>query len=140
MLKRKINDTFRIWKGNENRKPLVVMGCRQCGKTFSVLNFAQENYKHVVYLNFFEDSIYKTIFEDSLNVDYLVMMITSHLGREAIFVPGETCLILDEIQECPNARASLKFFDMDGRYDVICTGSLLGIKGYREDVISISVS
>ena len=139
MLRRKIDETLEVWKNDAQHNPLIVKGCRQCGKTFSVLNFANSHYEHVVYINFFEDPGYASIFSGSLNVDNIVMMISALLGDKAVFVPGKTCLVLDELQECPNARTALKFFKMDGRYDVICTGSLLGIKGYRERVVSVPV-
>lgn len=128
-LKRKIEQTLADWKRTQRHKPLVVKRCRQCGKTFSVLNFAKRNYKHLVYLNFVEHDDYKLAFRDSKAVDEIVMNITAMIPGAA-FVPNETCLVLDEIQECPDARVSLKFFRLDGRYDVIATGSLLGVKGY----------
>lgn len=118
---------------------MVVKGCRQCGKTYSVMQFARENYKNVIYLNFFGNPEYRDIFNGSLLVDNLTMYITATLGNNAKFESGNTCIILDEIQECPNARTALKFFKIDGRYDVICTGSLLGIRGYRDDAASIPV-
>lgn len=139
MLKRKIEATLEEWQKNANRNPLVVKGCRQCGKTFSVLEFAKTHYKNVVYINFFEDSAYRDIFSGSLAVDDLIMYMSAALGRNARFEAGQTCIVLDEIQECPNARAALKFFKIDGRFDVICTGSLLGIKGYKEDPASVPV-
>ena len=124
MLKRKIEKKLKDWKAAENRKPLIIKGCRQCGKTFSVLNFAKKNYKHVVYLNFYENPDYASVFAGALDVDTIVMMLSALLGREAVFESGSTVLILDEIQECPEARTALKFFRTDGRYDVIGTGSL----------------
>lgn len=139
MLKRKIESAFEEWKNTPNHKPLIVKGCRQCGKTYSVLQFAQENYKHVVYINFFENPSYASIFDGSLAVDDLIMYMSAILGTQAVFVKGQTCIILDEIQECPNARTALKFFHTDGRFDVICTGSLLGIQGYREQIVSVPV-
>lgn len=138
MIKRHITDFLINWKNSSERKPLVIKGCRQCGKTFSVLQFSKENYKNVVYINFFENPSYSSIFDDSLDVDYLTMMISS-IVKTAVFVPNKTILILDEIQECPNARTALKFFHLDGRYDVIATGSLLGIQNYRENAKSIPV-
>ena len=116
-----------------------MKGCRQCGKTFSVLFFARNNYKHVVYLNFFENSDYAAAFAGSLQIDHITMMLSALLGNDAVFVPGETVLILDEIQECPEARTALKFFKLDGRYDVIGTGSLLGVRGFRKVPRSIPV-
>ena len=139
MIKRKIEERFLEWKSAPGHNPLVVKGCRQCGKTFSVLRFAKEHYEHVVYINFFENPSYADIFSSSLQVDDLVMYMTAVLGSEAVFEPGKTCLVLDELQECPNARTALKFFQLDGRYDVISTGSMLGIKGYREQIVSVPV-
>lgn len=139
MLKRKIEQTLLEWKNTANRKPLIVKGCRQCGKTFSVLDFAHKNYKNVVYLNFFENPDYASVFAGSLEVDNIVMMLTALLGSTAVFEAGETVLVLDEIQDCPEARTALKFFRIDGRYDVIGTGSLLGVKGYGKEPKSIPV-
>ncbi len=129
MYKRKIEKTLLDWKSRSNHKPLVIKGCRQCGKTSSVLAFAKANYNHVIYLDFHEHEEYKAFFAGALNPDTIVLNIT--LGMNDVkFVPGQTCLIFDEIQECSRARSSLKFFSLDGRYDVICTGSLLGVSGY----------
>lgn len=139
MLKRKIEQKLSDWKNTENRKPLIIKGCRQCGKTFSVLDFAKKNYKHVVYLNFFENPDYASVFSGSLEVDTIVMMLSALLGSEAVFESGSTVLILDEIQDCPEARTALKFFRIDGRYDVIGTGPLLGVKGYGKEPKSIPV-
>jgi len=139
MLKRKIEQTLLEWKNTANRKPLIVKGCRQCGKTFSVLDFAHKNYKNVVYLNFFENPDYASVFAGSLEIDHIVMMLTALLGNSAVFETGETVLVLDEIQDCPEARTALKFFQIDGRYDVIGTGSLLGVKGYGKEPKSIPV-
>lgn len=139
MLKRKIEQSLTEWKHRADHKPLIIKGCRQCGKTFSVLDFAKKNYKHVVYLNFFENPDYASVFSGSLEIDNIVMMLSALLGSEAVFEAGETVLILDEIQDCPEARTALKFFRMDGRYDVIGTGSLLGVKGYGKQPRSIPV-
>lgn len=139
MLQRKITQILYEWKNTENHNPIVIKGCRQCGKTFSVLEFAKTNYAHVVYVNFFENPSFSSAFDDALDVDTITMYLSALLGSKAVFVPGKTCLILDEIQECPKARTALKFFKLDGRYDVICTGSLLGISGYREQTASIPV-
>lgn len=139
MLKRKIEQLLQEWKRSPNRKPLLIKGCRQCGKTFSVLDFAKKNYKHVVYLNFFENPDYCSVFEGSLEIDNITMLLSALLGSEAVFEPGNTILVLDEIQECPDARTALKFFHLDGRYDVIGTGSLLGVRGYGKEPKSIPV-
>ena len=107
MLKRKIEDRLAEWKNTLERKPLIIKGCRQCGKTFSVLEFARKNYKHVVYLNFFENPDYASVFSGSLEIDNIVMMLSALLGKEAVFEAGETVLVLDEIQDCPEARTAL---------------------------------
>ena len=129
MLKRKITNLLNNWKQDIDHKPLVIKGCRQCGKTFSVLNFAYHNYKHVIYINFIEKPKLAEVFQDSLNIDDILMNLSA-MGMEVTQELGDTCLILDEIQECPEARTALKFFKIDGRIDVIATGSLLGVKGY----------
>ena len=132
MLRRKIEQKLVEWKNLPDHKPLVIKGCRQCGKTFSVLDFAKKNYEHVVYLNFFVNPQYASVFSGSLEVDHITMILSALMGRDAIFEAGKTILVLDEIQECPDARTALKFFKLDGRYDVIGTGSLLGVKGYGD--------
>lgn len=139
LLKRKIEQDLINWKSTENHKPLIVKGCRQCGKTYSVKKFAEENYKYVVYINFFSNPDYVSVFSGSLEVDNLTMMMSAVLGPNVMFVPNETVIILDEIQECPEARTALKFFKTDGRYDVIGTGSLLGVKGYGKEPKSVPV-
>lgn len=130
MYKRKIEDILLNWKNNPRHKPLVIKGVRQCGKTSSVKQFARQHYENVVYLDFREDPNLIPLFDDSLKVDYLTMALTAAIPGSH-FVPYKTCLILDEIQDCPRARGALKYFCMDGRYDVICTGSLLGVNGYQ---------
>ena len=130
---------LREWKNTSGHKPLIVKGCRQCGKTFSVLDFAKKNYKHVVYLKFFENPDYASVFAGSLEIDNIVMLLSALLGKDAVFEAGETVLVLDEIQDCPEARNALKFFRIDGRYDVIGTGSLLGVKDYGKEPKSVPV-
>lgn len=139
MLKRKIEQALINWKNTPNHSPLIIKGCRQCGKTFSVRDFAKKNYKYEVYLNFFKNPSYISIFDGSLEIDNLIMMMSALLGPSAVFKQGETVIILDEIQDCPEARTALKFFREDGRFDVIGTGSLLGVKGYGKQPKSIPV-
>ena len=139
MLKRKIEQKLIKWKNTPGRNPLILKGCRQCGKTFSVCDFAKKNYKHTVYLNFFKNPAYNAIFQGDLDVENITIMMSALLGSDAIFEPGQTVIILDEIQECPDARTALKFFKEDGRYDVIGTGSLLGVNGYGKQPKSIPV-
>lgn len=139
MLKRKMTERLNKWKNDPYKKPLIIKGVRQCGKTFSVMDFARLNYSHVIYINFFENPEYASLFSGSLKVDDLIMYMSALLGTEAVFEEGQTIIILDEIQHCPNARTSLKFFKTDGRYDVIATGSLLGVSGYGDEELSIPV-
>ena len=139
MLRRKVQDALLAWKNTEGHSPLILKGCRQCGKTFSVLEVGRQNYEHVVYLNFLQDANYASVFSGSLEVDHLVMMMSALLGPEAVFEPGKTVIILDEIQDCPEARTALKFFKLDGRFDVIGTGSLLGVRGYGKEPKSVPV-
>lgn len=130
MLKRKIEEQLIAWKEDRNHKPLIIKGCRQCGKTYTVQAFGKQHYKEVVYLNFFENPYYNAIFSGSLEIETILLQISALLGTSYRFPPGETLFIFDEIQECPNARTALKFFKIDGRFDVIGTGSLLGVQGY----------
>jgi len=94
----------------DNHNPLVIKGCRQCGKTWSAMDFAKKNYKNVVYINFFENPAYTTIFEGSLVVDDIMMYISTFMGSGVKYEVGNTCIVLDELQECPKARTALKFF------------------------------
>ena len=128
--KRNIESILIEWKQKKGHNPIVIKGVRQCGKTFSVKAFAEKNYKHVVYLDFHEHKEYKAFFAGALDVDTLLMNIAAAMP-DSVFENGQTCLIFDEIQDCPAARASLKFWKLDGRFDVICTGSLLGVNGYK---------
>lgn len=129
MLKRKIEKYLSDWKSNSDRKPIVIKGVRQCGKTFIVRKFASENYNHVIYLNFILEPDKKSAFLGNLDVDTIILNLSSLIPGSK-FIKGKTCIILDEIQECKEARTALKSFHIDGRFDVIATGSLLGVKGY----------
>ena len=133
MLKRKIEDTLLEWKNRPGHKPLVIMGIRQCGKTFIAQHFAVENYKNVIYMNFIKEPERINAFVGSKDVDRILLNLSAQI-QGVKFIPGETCFIFDEIQECPEARTSLKFFKEDGRFDVIATGSLLGVQGYGDEL------
>lgn len=131
MFRRKITSEIVKWKNSTGKKKaLVIKGMRQIGKTFIVRAFADENYENVVYINFKDNESAKKIFDGDFVVDRITLDISA-LMRGVHFVPGKTVIIFDEVQECANARASIKAFMLDGRYDIICTGSLLGIKGYN---------
>ena len=138
MLKRKIEKKLYEWKNEKrtNKKCLVIKGARQVGKTYIIDKFCKENYENYVYMNFIENPSYLDIFNGDLNVDNLIKQITINIPNVNL-VPNKTVIFLDEIQECPNARTALKFFAVDKRFDVIASGSLLGIK-YKE-VISFPV-
>lgn len=130
-LRRRIVNTLKVWKNTPDHLPLVIMGIRQCGKTYITRQFAEESYQHVVYINFSKQEEFKSAFYGPKDVDSLILNISAQM-RSAKFVPGATCIILDEIQDCPEARTSLKFFKEDGRFDIIATGSLLGVQGYGQ--------
>jgi predicted AAA+ superfamily ATPase len=133
MLKRKIEDSLTLWKDSTGHKPLVIMGIRQCGKTFIAQHFAKTNYKTVVYINFIKQPERITAFLGAKDVNTILLNLSAQIPG-VTFTPGETCFIFDEIQECPEARTSLKFFKEDGRFDVIATGSLLGVQGYGDEL------
>lgn len=132
MLKRKIENVLFQWKSRKNHMPLLIMGIRQCGKTFIAQHFAAANYKTVVYINFIKQPERIEAFVGSKAVDDILFNLSTQITG-VLFTPGDTCFIFDEIQECPEARTSLKFFREDGRFDVIATGSLLGVQGYGDE-------
>ncbi len=129
MLKRKIESVLVEWKNSTSKKPLVIKGIRQCGKTYIVQKFAKENYDNVVYMNFILEPDKKKAFTGNIDVDTIILNLSALIPNSR-FITGKTCIILDEIQECREARTALKSFKMDGRFDVIATGSLLGVRGY----------
>ena len=125
-LKRKIDEFLVQWKNNKDRLPLIVKGARQIGKTESINHFAKKYYSNIVYINFVLEPKYKTILSDGYYADSIVKNITL-LDTKKKFIKDDTLLIFDEIQEYPDIATSLKSFKVDGKYDVICSGSLLGI-------------
>lgn len=135
-MKRKIEKDLIEWKDNHDKKCLLVKGARQVGKTYIIDKFARENYKYYTYINFDENPAYKTIFDGDLDVDTLMKQISLRVPR-AQLEPQETILFLDEIQNCPRARTALKFLALDGRFDVVASGSMLGI--HYKDVPSYPV-
>lgn len=138
-MKRKIGKQLSEWKHTEGHLPLIIKGIRQCGKTYSVMDFVRKNYRHHIYINFLEDKRYTSIFGSSLSVDDLLVSLSAIAGNTHELTAGDSCLIFDEIQECPEARTALKFFHLDGRFDVIGTGSLLGVSGYGNSPSSVPV-
>ena len=129
-LKRKIDQYLIDWKNDKNKMPLIVKGAKQIGKTDSIENFAKNNYKNLVEINFAIQKEYLDIFKNGFDVDNILKNI-SLKNPNFIFEPGETLIFFDELQACPNCATSLKAFNQDGRYDVICSGSLMGIN-YKE--------
>ena len=141
LLRRKIDAFLCEWKDNSERLPLIVKGARQIGKTSSINAFAKANYRYVVAINFAIEKKYQRIFEDGYDVESIVKNI-SLVNPDFQFEPHHTLLFFDELQDCPACATSLKAFKIDGRYDVICSGSLMGINyqeiesnsvGYKED-------
>ena len=126
MLQRKITDKLIAWKKEKEKKSLILQGARQIGKTFSIREFGESNYEEMVELNFKETPSAKQIFSGDLNVDGIIMSLRFQFPDKKI-APGKTLIFFDEIQECAEAITSLKFWTSDGRYDVIASGSLLGI-------------
>ena len=135
-LKRKIDAYLAEWKANDERKPLIIKGARQVGKTKSIETFAQNNYDSIVEINFVSDPVYKQIVENGYSAEAVIKNI-SRINPEARFIKGKTLIFFDEIQEFPDIVTSLKFFALDGNYDVICSGSLLGV--HYKEISNISV-
>ncbi len=136
MFKRKIYEKILKWKGSIDHNPLIITGLRQIGKTSIVKEFALNNYKNSFLLDFRNLKILHPVFDDDFNIDDILLKLSPlkkqiSLKKGSEFIPNETVFIFDEIQDCPNARSSLKYFKLDGRFDVISTGSLLGINGYK---------
>ena len=129
-LKRKIDDYLIEWKKDKNRLPLIIKGARQIGKTNAIRNFGNNNYKTFIEINFALQPQFKTIFKDGFEVDNIIKNITFKMPELEI-VAHNTLIFFVEIQVCVSTFTSLKAFNEDGRYDVICSGSLMGIN-YKE--------
>jgi len=135
-LKRKIDSYLLNWKANPDRKPLIVKGPRQVGKTESIKRFGESNYQSVIYINFVEEPKYKSITADSYNTADIIKNI-SRIDPKKKFIENETLLFFDELQEFPDIATALKFFKLDGRFDVICSGSMLGINYHKIESNSV---
>ena len=140
-LKRKVDGFLLAWKADPNRKPLIIRGSRQIGKTESVLHFASANYESVIEINFVRDEKYKGIISDGYEAASIIKNI-SLIDPSKKFIPGKTLIFFDEITEFPEIATSLKFFCIDHRFDIICSGSMLGVNykkiesnsvGYKKD-------
>lgn len=135
-LKRKIDDYLINWKNDKNKKPLIIKGARQTGKTESILHFGKENYTYVIYINFVLEKKYHTIIDDGYEASDIIRNI-SLIDPSKKFKEGETLIVFDELQEFPEIATSLKSFCIHGKYDVICSGSLLGINYQRIESNSV---
>ena len=140
-LRRKADQFLAAWKSRGDRLPLIVRGARQVGKTSAIRRFAQQYYSSVVEINFVEEPAYRQIIEAGFTPAAILRAI-SRVNPSHRFLPGETLLFFDELQAFPEIATALKFFKEEGRFDVICSGSLLGIQqqriesnsvGYKED-------
>lgn len=140
-LKRKVDNYLLNWKTDPNKKPLIIKGSRQVGKTESITRFGHLNYKSIIYINFVEEPNYKMITTDGYKAQDIIKNI-SRIDPSKQFIENDTLIIFDELQDFPDIATSLKFFKIDGRFDVICSGSLLGINyqsiesnsvGYKTD-------
>lgn len=135
-LRRKIDAFLEQWKSDSGKKPLIVKGSRQVGKTESIRRFGFANYDSVIEINFVEEPKYKSIIEDGYSAASIVRNI-SLLDPAKRFVEGKTLLFFDELQEFPEIATALKFFKQDARFDVICSGSMLGINYQRIESNSV---
>lgn len=131
MLKRKAYDKLLKWKKEHSKKCLMIKGARQVGKTYLVREFGKNEYASFIEINFIKNVKLKIIFDDSLDAENIYKRMTAEM-RGIKLLPGKTLIFLDEIQACGKARTALKFLAEDGRYDVITSGSLLGLT-YGED-------
>lgn len=136
MLRRKVYDALMSWKERKDGKCLLVKGARQVGKTYIIDRFGKDNYENYLYVNLENDADAGMAFDGNLDVDRITQ-IFSGLYPKIRFIPGKTLIFLDEIQSCPRARTALKSFVIDGRYDVIASGSLLGIRYKDKPLIPV---
>ena len=139
MLKRKMLDTLREWKRSHGTECLLINGARQVGKSFIVREFGRSEYESFVDIDFIEDPQLKSIFDGSLSAETIYSRMTLLIPGVRL-VPGKTLVFLDELQECPAARAAFKYLAQDGRFDVIGSGSLLGMRFRQlDDAPSLAV-
>lgn len=135
-IERKIDLYLKEWKDNSEHKPLIVKGARQIGKTASIRHFAEECYQNLVEINFVDEPVYRKITMDGYRADAILRNI-SLIDPMKHLEAGKTLLFFDEVQEFPEIATALKFFKEDGRFDVICSGSLLGIQYRRIESVSV---
>lgn len=130
-MKRKIESSLIEWKRNPRRKPLLMLGCRQIGKTYSIREFLSENYKSYVEINLEKESEKRKIFKDDLDANSIIDKIM--IGSKVSLEPKKSAIFLDEIQASPRAYSSLKWLAEDGRFDIFASGSFLGIELHETD-------
>ena len=140
-LKRKADLFLDEWKADSDRKPLMIKGARQVGKTETIRRFGEGNYSSFIEINFYEEPKYKAIIRDGYGAAEIIKNI-SLIDPSKRFIENDTLVFFDEIQDFPEIATSLKFFAQDGRFDVICSGSLLNVNdrkiesnsvGYKKD-------
>ncbi len=136
-MKRKIEEFLKEWKNSDVKKCLLIKGQRQIGKTYTIRKFANENYEQFVEINFEQTKTANEIFEKDIDVDNIIKQLTAFTGKNII--PGKTLIFFDEIQKCNRARTSLKYFTQDKRFDVIASGSLLGLTFDKDMVENVPV-
>ena len=145
-IRRKIDRILEEWKQSKNHLPLIIRGARQIGKTYSIRKFGA-SYKSFVEINFVDNPEFKDIFAGGYSTDEVIKRI-SFRNPKFEFIPGETLIFFDELQEYPDCSTSLKFFAEDGRFDVICSGSMMGLNykkissnsvGYKTDITMYSL-
>ena len=132
MLKRKIYEKLLDWKSNRGQHCLLIKGARQVGKTYIVREFGKAEYESFIEINFLEHPEFKIIFDGDRSAETIFKNISYNIPNVKL-VPHKTLLFLDEIQKCANARTALKFLAQDERFDVIASGSLLGLAYGRDD-------
>ncbi len=135
-LQRKADVFLEKWRREENKKPLIIKGPRQVGKTESVRRFGEKYYESLIEINFVEEPKYKLIIEDGFKAEDIIKNI-SRIDPSKKFVEGKTLIFFDELQEFPEIATALKFFHVDGRFDVVCSGSMLGIQYKRIESNSV---
>ena len=124
---RYIKEKLIEWKNSEYRKPLILKGARQVGKTYILKEFGKENYEGIAYFNFDHDEDLYNLFNNTKNPKRILEQLSFIYGKAII--PGKTLIFFDEIQECPNALNSLKYFQEEANeYHIVCAGSLLGFR------------
>lgn len=126
IMERKITTSFEKWRTNSKGKALLVKGCRQIGKTYSIMEFARTRYDNVIYLNFENEPEHRSLFDGSCTADSFCEKL-AYTSFASKMIPGKTVVIFDEIQACPGALSALKPLVEDGRFDYIGSGSLLGV-------------